>query len=75
MAEKTENYKGFVIAWQEPPLLNDKWAADIGSGNRHLFAIMGGRLKNIDGQTREDMLFVARQYIDDVLMAHGRVSA
>jgi hypothetical protein len=67
MAEKTENHKGFVITWEDPPFLSGKWTASVGSNEL-------GHIKNIEGQTREDMLIKARQYIDDVLRAHGHAS-
>lgn len=75
MVEKTESYNGFVIAWEEPALLSGKWTASVGSDDRRRFTMLGGRAPNIEGQTREDMLTKARQYIDDILVAHRQASA
>jgi hypothetical protein len=66
VTDKTEDYKGFIISWQEPPLTSAKWTANVATENRHLLALIKGA-GIIDGRTREDMLAKAKQYIDDLL--------
>ena len=65
---KTENYRGFEIAWLEPPLTSAAWTANVVSNDAHLYALMGGRgAKVIDGRTRDHMISEAKKYIDDLL--------
>jgi hypothetical protein len=60
---KTEDYKGFEISWQEPPQTSAKWTANVGSTNPRLFNKMGGRVEIIDGQTRDEMIANAKAFI------------
>ncbi len=69
---KTEDYRGFVISWQEPPLTSASWTANVTTNDRHLYALMGqSGSKVIDGRTREAMHAGARQYIDGLLGSRG----
>jgi len=62
-----EVYKGYVIAWQEPPVTGLIWAASIRSDDFRLYARMGIQgSKVIDGQTRDEMIAKAKEYIDDL---------
>lgn len=61
---KTEDYKGCEISWQEPPQTSAKWTANVGSTNPHLFNKMGGRVQVIDDQTRYEMIANAKALID-----------
>jgi hypothetical protein len=66
MVEKADDYRGFVITWQEPPLTSAKWTANVSSNDPRLFALTKGNAI-IDGRTREDLLTTAKQYIDGFL--------
>lgn len=64
---KTENYRGFIISWQEPPMMG-RWTANVATDSRNLFALMGQNgAKVIDGRDRDDMLAAAKKYIDRLL--------
>jgi hypothetical protein len=65
---KTELYKGFTISWQEPPQTSAKWTANVASEDRRLYDLMGRKgAEIIDGNTRDEMLIKARQYVDKLL--------
>jgi hypothetical protein len=60
-----EVYKGYVIAWQEPPVTGLIWAASIRSNDPVLYAKMGKHgAQVIDGRTRDVMIAKAKEYID-----------
>ncbi|HJW42618.1 MAG TPA: hypothetical protein VJ476_15490 [Rhizomicrobium sp.] len=64
----TEDYRGFVISWQEPPRTSAAWTANVASEEPDLYALMGGRgAKVIDGQTRGDMIAASKKYVDGLL--------
>ena len=65
---KSEDYRGFIISWQEPPITSAEWSANVATDDRSLFALMGRNgPKVINGRTRDEMIADARQYIDDLL--------
>ncbi len=68
VVNKTEDYRGFTICWQEPPQTSAKWTANVASDSPHLFALIGGNgSKVIDGRTRDHMIANAKRYIDSLL--------
>jgi hypothetical protein len=65
VTNRSGDYRGFVISWQEPPLTGAKWTANVASNSPQLYALMGsGGATVIDGRTREEMLTNAKSYID-----------
>ena len=71
---QTENYRGFVISWQEPPITSAKWTANVATNSRSLLILMGGGgSKVIDGRDRTEMLANAQRHVDN-LLARGRPS-
>ncbi len=68
VVNQTEDYRGFVISWQEPPMTAAGWSANVASDSRRLFALMGRpSAKVIRGRTREEMLAEAKAYIGDLI--------
>lgn len=64
---KNENYKGFDISWQEPPMMG-RWTANVASELPNLLALMRqSGSKVIDGRDRDDMIAAAQKYIDGLL--------
>ena len=65
---KAEDYKGFIVSWEEPPLTSAYWTANVASDDANLNALMGhGGAEVINGRTRDDMLDKARSYIDGLV--------
>ncbi len=65
---KEDSYRGFVISWQEPPMIGRIWSANVATNSPQLLPLMrrsGSQV--IEAQTREEMLAKARQYIDRLL--------
>jgi hypothetical protein len=63
-----ENYKGFIISWQEPPLTGGIWAANVATESLQLFSLMGHNgAEVIQAQTRDAMIAQAKQYVDRLL--------
>ena len=68
MFNSIENYRGFIISWQDPPITRAKWTADVTSESPRLYALIGRNgAQVIDGLNRDCMLANARTYIDDLL--------
>jgi hypothetical protein len=69
VVQKIENYRGFVITWEEPPARADRWVANVATESRDLLELMNrnGASKVIDGSTREEMIANAKKYIDELL--------
>jgi hypothetical protein len=68
MSNESQDYRGFTITWQDPPLTSAKWTANVASDSLHLFNLMGRNgAEIIDGQTRNEMLANAQSYIDKLL--------
>lgn len=68
MENLTENYRGFVITWQEPPLTGAGWSANVATESPRLFALMGRpSAKVIRGRARGEMIAEARAYVDSLL--------
>jgi hypothetical protein len=64
---KDEKYRGFIISWQEPPMMG-RWTANVATDSPSLFALMGRNgAQVIDGRDREDMITAAKKYIDGLL--------
>src|SRR5271163_4674595 len=65
LINENENYRGFTISWQEPPLTGAKWTANVASESPHLLNLMGRNGSEvIDSRTRNEMLAEAKKYID-----------
>jgi len=72
VTNKTEDYKGFTISWQEPPITSAKWTANVATDSLRLFALLGRNgAKVIDGRTRDEMITEAKKYIDGLLSTSG----
>jgi hypothetical protein len=71
-ANKSEDYRGFTIFWQEPPLTSAKWTANVTSNSVQLLGLMcaGGSVV-IDGRHRDDMIANSKIYIDSLLNQPG----
>jgi hypothetical protein len=68
IALKDENYRGFVISWQEPPMMGNGWTANVASDSPQLLSLMGPNgAKVIEARTRDEMIANAKQYIDRLL--------
>jgi hypothetical protein len=63
---KTEIYKGFTISWPDPPQWGATWVANVASEHPHLFILMG-KLKVMDGGSRDEMIINAKKYVDSLL--------
>jgi hypothetical protein len=62
---KSQDYKGFEISWQEPPMSSAKWTANVGSDDTRLYTKMARHGSQvIDGQTRDEMIANAKACID-----------
>jgi hypothetical protein len=62
VTNKTEDYKGFTISWQEPPITSAKWTANVATDSPRLFAMMGRNgAKVIDGRTGDEMIAEAKK--------------
>lgn len=64
---ESENYKGFIISWQEPPMMG-QWTANVASDSPNLLALMKQNgSKVIPGRDRDDMIAASKKYIDGLL--------
>jgi hypothetical protein len=64
----TENRRGFIISWQDPPRMSGMWEANVATDSPQLLSLMGRNgAEVIQAQTRDEMLAKARQYIDRLL--------
>jgi hypothetical protein len=64
---KAENYRGFIISWQEPPMMG-RWSANVASDLPNLLNLMRQNgSKVIDGRDRDDMIAAAKKYIEGLL--------
>jgi hypothetical protein len=67
VTNRTENYRGFVIAWQEPPITSAKWTANVATDSARLLSLISGAgSKVIEGRDRDEMLANAQRYIDSL---------
>jgi len=66
---KDENYRGFIISWQEPPMLGStKWSANVATDSLSLAALMKqSGSKVIEGRDRDEMIATAKKYIDGLI--------
>ena len=65
---RTENYRGFIISWQEPPMMGDGWTATVATDSPSLFAFMGRNGAEVTkAQTHDEMIAKAKQYIDGLI--------
>jgi|HubBroStandDraft_6_1064221.scaffolds.fasta_scaffold492582_1 hypothetical protein len=65
VADKSDDYKGFIISWDEPPMFPDAWRANVASESLSLLALMKqSGSKVIEGRDRDDMIAAAKKYID-----------
>jgi hypothetical protein len=68
VSNKTEDYRGFTISWQEPPITSAQWTANVASESPQLYALMARNgAQVIDGHDRDDMLATSKMYIDSLL--------
>ena len=67
VTDKNEPYKGFIISWDEPPMLADAWRANVATNQPNLLRFMGNGSKVIEGRVRDDMIAKAKKYIDGLL--------
>jgi hypothetical protein len=64
---KDENYKGFLISWQEPPMMG-RWTANVATNQPNLLPLMKqSGSKVIDGRDHGDMIAASKKYIDSLL--------
>jgi len=67
VTDKSENYRGFIISWGEPPMMG-QWTANVASDQPNLLALMKQNgSKVIEGRDRDDMIAAAKKYIDGLL--------
>ena len=68
IALKDENYRGFLISWQEPPMMGNGWTANVATDSPQLLSLMGRNgAEVIEARTRDEMIANAKQYIDRLL--------
>lgn len=68
VTHKTENYRGFIISWQEPPMMGDGWSANVATDSRQLLSLMGRNgAEVIKARTHDEMIAKAKAYIDGLL--------
>jgi hypothetical protein len=68
VTHKTENYRGFIISWQEPPMMGDGWTANVATDSRQLLSLMGRNgAEVIKAPTPDEMITKAQRYIDRLL--------
>jgi hypothetical protein len=59
---KDENYRGFVISWQEPPMMGNGWTANVATDSPQLLYLMGRNgAEVIEAHTRDEMIANAKQ--------------
>jgi hypothetical protein len=64
VTNKSEDYKGFTISWQEPPITSAKWTANVATDSPRLSALMGRNGAEVkDGRSRDEMMAEAKRYI------------
>ena len=57
VTHKEEHYKGFIISWQEPPMIGGTWSANVATNSPQLLALMGRNgAEVIQAQSRDEML-------------------
>lgn len=67
VTDKSENYRGFIISWDEPPMMG-RWTANVASDQPNLLALMKQNgSKVIEGRDRDDVIAAAKKYIDGLL--------
>jgi hypothetical protein len=64
VTDKSQDYKGFIVSWDEPPMYADAWRANVATNEPHLLRFMSGGSKVIEGRNRDDMIAAAKKYID-----------
>jgi hypothetical protein len=63
-----EDHRGFVISWQEPPMIGGIWSANVATDSPQLLSLMGRNgAEVIQAPTRDQMLAQAKQYIHRLL--------
>jgi hypothetical protein len=68
VTEKSENYRGFIISWQEPPMMGGIWTANVATESPQLLSLMGRNgAEVIQALMRDEMMAKAKQYIDRLL--------
>lgn len=61
---KEEPYRGFIISWQEPPMMGGRWTANVATNDPKLLHLLKGGAAVIDGKDRDDMIAASKKYID-----------
>jgi hypothetical protein len=68
VTHKTENYRGFIISWREPPMMGDGRTANVATDSRQLLSLMGRNgAEVINAPTSDEMITKAQRYIDRLL--------
>lgn len=68
VTHRTENYRGFIISWLEPPMMGGIWTANVATESIQLLALMGHNgAEVIQAQTRDEMIAKSKQYVDRLL--------
>jgi hypothetical protein len=61
---KDLDYRGFLISWQEPPMMG-RWTANVATNELNLLPLMKQNgSKIIDGRNHDDMIAASKKYID-----------
>ena len=59
---KDENYRRFIISWQEPPMIGGIWTANVATVSPQLLSMMGRNgAEVIQARTRNEMVTKAKQ--------------
>ncbi len=65
--ELREDYRGYVISWQEPRMMSAEWVVNVASEDRWLQDKIGKGAKVISGQSRSQTVAKAKSFIDGLL--------
>ncbi len=66
--EKREDYRGFTMVWEEPPLMGGMRSVFLGSKKPHLARLLGPSFgKVFSGKDLEDAKSQIRDYVDQLL--------
>lgn len=68
MANKIEKYHGFLLSWQDPPLMSNMWQVHVSPDDHSLLDLIGkpgGEI--ISGHSYDEAIAKARAFVDRLL--------
>ena len=62
--QRRNEYRGYVISWQEPPEISAAWVVNVASEGRDLQDKIGKNSAVFSDRTRDDAIANAKAFID-----------